>query len=143
MPVVIFVPALIGEATAETQEETEIMTENDTESFGQYIEATVKNVNTANNTADITVTDIENGESKTHTLQEGEQRTYGFSNGDIYVTLEDIHSKDRVVNTVKYPAEYGWQNEEKQVSSFMPLMIIIPMVLVIVMILYGMIRGDE
>ena len=141
IPVVIFIPTLVGESQSETTENTYILEEGDTEEIGQYIEFTV--VAISGSDSEITIVDSDNGETNSATINESESHTFTFENGDIVVELVEIHTTDRAVYHVEYPQTYGWDDSEKSINDYLPIMVIISIVMVILGVLLGVIGGDD
>lgn len=140
MPIVIFVPTIMSNTTAENQTETTMLYENETHNYDQYIEVTVNEV--APSSAEISIIDTNSGESETAIINESEQHTYEFTEGNISITLEDIHTDERIVIITEYPTEFSYDNDESQVNGFMPYVIVIPMTIVMLVVLLAAIGGE-
>lgn len=138
VPVSVFIPAFIDVTQTDTTEDSVIVETDQTTDVGQYLEFEVSDI--TSNESDISVFDTETGDSETYTITEGDNQTYAFENGDIHVTLEEIHTDNRVFLELEYPARYGWTEQEQQINSLLSPVVMLPILLIIMLVLYGVIQ---
>ena len=137
---VVFVPTFVGETSNDISEDTYILEEGDFVNLGQHLELEVVTVD--GNSADVMVTDLQNGERETATINEFESHTFVMPDGNIEVENNNIHNGEVTLLT-EYPHNYGWSDSEKQAGGFMIHVILWPMLIIIVGILYSIIFSKE
>ena len=140
-PVVVFIPAIVDYSQTETINESQIIQEENTETLHTYIDVTM--VSVTNSQIEITVSDMDTGNSETTTIDYGDTHTFSFENGDIIIeAIEEISDNEALI-TATVDTQYGWGESERTMHDYMPILFIGPILVVVLSMFYMVIRSGS
>ena len=79
--------------------------------------------NQSTNNVTVTVQDLQTLNASTRTINESQKETFQMDGGDIAMTPTSIQTEDAVFR-FEYPSTYGWDDSQKTLAGFLPVLLV-------------------
>lgn len=115
-----------------------------TQSVGETVDVTAGLNSTLDSTGTSNATytlQTDNGESQTQTIDEGQNATFSFQDGDVVVTVDNVDDANgTATSTFEYPTEFGWGSGASSLWTLLGLITVLGVFFVVLSLSLAVMR---